>query len=463
MDISRDDELLAGPRPRGAGGGSRGRVVAIGGAALLGLAVLLAIGIIPRMQRRAELANEVRAATTSAPLVNVIVPVVAPRTTDLLLPGSIQAIQETPLYSRVDGYLKVRRADIGERVQSGQILAEIDTPELDQQLVQARAAMAQSEAALAQARSSLQQARATLQHNRAAMEYARGNLNRWRELKSKNLVAQQDVDDRQIAFDSSQADVDAAQANVEALQANIVAAQANVDANKANVQRLTEMQSFQRVRAPFPGVITQRTVDQGALISSGSNSTNTPMFRLAQTDRLRIFVNVPQTFMATIRPGMNVQLLIREFPQKTFQGQVVNVSGALDQASRTLLTEIHMKNEGDILRPGMYADVKLHIERESPPLLIPTSALVIRADGPRVAVLGADQKARFAPVELGRDYGATVEIIKGVSAQDRVINSPPDGLLEGTTVRTAKATSPAPTGPGAVPKSGAPAPPERRP
>ena len=236
-----------------------------------------------------------------------------------------------------------------------------------------------------------------------------------------------------------------------------------MDANKANVQRLTETQSFQRVRAPFAGVITQRTVEQGSLISTGSTTTNTPMFRLAQTDTLRIFVNVPQTFMTSITPGMKVQLLIREFPQKTFTGQVVNISGALDQASRTLLTEIRMKNEGDLLRPGMYADARLHIERDSPPLLIPTSALIIRAGGPRVAIVGADEKVRFQPVDLGRDYGATVEIIRGIAPQDRVVNSPPDGLLEGATVRTAKASAPA--GSGAAPKSGAraPAAPERRP
>ena len=442
-----EDDVIPEARHRERGGAHRRRLATIVGVAVLGLAVLLAIGIIPRMQRRAELASEVRAATNSVPLVNVVTPTPSARTADLLLPGSIQAIQETPLYSRVEGYVKRRYADIGERVKSGQVLAEIDTPELDQQLAQARAALAQSEAALAQARSSLQQARATLQHNRAAMDYARSNLNRWRELKAKNLVAQQDVDDRQIAFDGSQADTDAAQANVEALQANILAAQANVDANKANVQRLMETQSFQRVRAPFAGVITQRTVEQGSLISTGSTTTNTPMFRLAQTDTLRIFVNVPQTFMSTIRPGMTVQLLIREFPKQTFQGQVVNISGALDQASRTLLTEIRMKNDGDLLRPGMYADAKLHIERDSPPLLIPTSALIIRAGGPRVAIIGADQKVRFEPVELGRDYGATVEIVKGVGPQDRVINSPPDGLQEGATVRTAKAATGGPAAP----------------
>jgi multidrug efflux pump subunit AcrA (membrane-fusion protein) len=418
------------------------RVLRLAMLGVLGLALLLAIGIVPRIQRHSELAEAVKASRSSALVVTVVTPTLAPRTADLTLPGSIQAIQEASIYSRVDGYLKRRLVDIGDRVQSGQVLAEIDTPDLDQQLAQARAAAAASEASLAQARSGLLQARATLQHNRATAEYARTNLSRWRALRDRNLVAQQDVDDRQIAFDSSQADVAAAEANVESLQSNVIAAQANVDASRANVQRLQEMQAFQRVRAPFAGVITVRFVDAGALISAGSTSTTTPMFRLAQTDDLRVFLNVPQTFMTAITPGMRVQVLIREFPQKRFDGVVANASGALDPASRTLLTEVRMRNAEGTVRPGMYADVKLHLERDHPPLIIPTSALIIQASGPRVAVLGPDQKVRFQAVELGRDYGATVEIVRGIEAGDQVVTSPPDGLREDSVVRVAPAPAP---------------------
>jgi RND family efflux transporter MFP subunit len=409
---------------------------------LFGLAVLLVIGIVPRIQRHSELAEAVKAARSSALVVSVVKPTPGARTADFMLPGSIQAIQEAPIYSRVDGYLKRRLVDIGDRVQSGQVLAEIDTPDLDQQLAQARAAAAGSEASLAQARSGLQQARATLQHNHATAEYARTNLSRWRALRDRNLVAQQDVDDRQIAFDSSQADVAAAEANVESLQSSVIAAQANVDASRANVQRLIELQAFQRVRAPFAGVITVRFVDAGALISAGSSSTTTPMFRLAQTDDLRVFVNVPQTFMTAIVPGMRVQVLVREFPQKPFEGLVANASGALDTASRTLLTEVRVRNAESTLRPGMYADVKLHVERDHPPLLIPTSALIIQAAGPRVAVLGPGQRVRFQSVELGRDYGTTVEIVRGIEAADQVVTSPPDGLHEDSVVRVAPAPAP---------------------
>jgi RND family efflux transporter MFP subunit len=410
---------------------------------LFGLAVLLVIGIVPRIQRHTELAEAVKATRSSALVVSVVKPTPGARTADFTLPGSIQAIQEAPIYSRVDGYLRRRLVDIGDRVKSGQVLAEIDTPDLDQQLAQARAAAAASDAGLAQSRSGLQQARAALQHNRATTEYARTNLARWRALRDRNLVAQQDVDDRQIAFDSSQADVDAAQANVESLQSSVIAAQANVDASRANVQRLIELQAFQMVRAPFSGVITVRFVDAGALISAGSSSTTTPMFRLAQTDDLRVFVNVPQTFMTSITVGMRVQVLVREFPKKPFEGVVANASGALDTASRTLLTEVRVRNAESTLRPGMYADVKLHLERDHPPLIIPTSALIIQATGPRVAVLGAEQKVRFQAVDLGRDYGATVEIVRGIEPDDQVITSPPDGLSESSVVRIAPTPAPA--------------------
>ncbi len=435
-EAERDTNSRAIRAPR------RGRRLIVVAAAMLGLAALLVVGIVPRLQRQAELADHARATTASIPVVTVVTPALAPRQTDLVLPGSIQAIQETAIHSRVDGYLKRRLVDIGDRVDAGQVLAEIDTPDLDQQLAQARATLAQAEASLAQTRASLQQTRATLTHNRATAEYMRTNLGRWRALKEQNLVAQQDVDDRQVAFDSAQADVEAGQANVEAVQASVVAAQSSVEANRANVQRLLELQAFQRVRAPFSGVITVRNVDGGALITSGSNSTNTPMFRMAQTSSLRTFVNVPQTFMSAIAPGMSAELLVREFPGRTFAAQVAGASGALDPASRTLLTEVRTRNDGDVLRPGMYADVRFHLQRERPPLLIPTSALIIRAGGPRVAIVGPDQKIRYQMVELGRDYGATVEIVRGLSERDSLISTPPDGLAEGAAVRAAPAAPP---------------------
>jgi len=358
----------------------------------------------------------------AAPLVAVTFPQRAPAVTDLVLPGSIQAVQETAIYSRVDGYLKRRLVNIGDRVQSGQILAEIDTPEVDQQLYQAKAALAQS-------LSVLQQARATLQHNESQLAYNRTNLERWRTMKERSLVAQQDFDDRAVLVKSGEADVDAARANVSA-------AEANVAASRANVERIANLQSFQKIRAPFSGIITVRNVDNGALIGAGSSSNTQPLFRLAQTDSLRVFVNLPQSFVPSVAPGLSAELVVREYPQRHFTAQVASLAGALDPATRTLLTEVRMRNDGELLRPGMYADVKFHLTHADPPLIIPASALIVRSGPPRVATVGAANKVRFQIVQLGRDYGATVEVVDGLKESDQLLVAPPDDLQDGGAVRT---------------------------
>ncbi|HEY7168798.1 MAG TPA: efflux RND transporter periplasmic adaptor subunit [Candidatus Binatia bacterium] len=399
------------------------RIVAL---TFAGLAALALVGLAPRLWRERQLRASVKQSETALPVVRVAFPVRAPATTDLLLPGSIQAVQETAIYARVDGYLKRRLVTIGDHVQSGQTVAEIDTPELDQQLSQAKATLAQSVSAL-------EQARATLQHTEAQLEYNRTTLARWRTMLDRQLVAQQDVDDRQVQVTSGQADVDAARANVSA-------AEANVGANKANVERLINLQSFQKVRAPFAGVITVRNVDAGALISAGSGANNQPLFRMAQTDSLRIFVNVPQSFITAVASGLPVEIAIREFPQRSFTAAVASVAGALDPASRTLLTEVHMRNDREILRPGMYADVRFHLTRNDPPLIIPASALIIRGGSPRIAIVGPDNKARFQIVHLGRDYGATLEVTDGLTEKDRLVVAPSDDLQEGQVVKALSAT-----------------------
>jgi RND family efflux transporter MFP subunit len=383
--------------------------------------VLGVIGLAPRLWRERQLRATVHEVQAQAPAVTVSFPARAPTNTDLVLPGSIQAVQETAIYARVDGYLRRRLVNIGDRVKNGQVLAEIDTPELDQQLYQAKAA-------LAQAISTLQQVRATLQHNETQLEYNRTNLERWRTMKERNLVAQQDVDDRQVQVNAGQADVAAAQANV-------AAAEANVTANKANVERLTNLQSFQNIRAPFSGVITVRNVDNGALIGAGSGSNTQPLFRMAQTDSLRIFVNVPQTYVASIAPGLKTELVVREFPQKHFSAEVASLAGALDPVSRTMLTEVRMNNEGNLLRPGMYADVRFQLTRREPPLIVPASALIFRSGQPRVATVIGVNKVRFQIVQLGRDYGASVEIVDGLHEKDRLLIAPPDDLQDGDTVQ----------------------------
>lgn len=400
--------------------------------ALVVLVGLVALGAVPRLRQSAALQRA--AASPVIPAVVVMTPSRAPATADFTLPGNIQAIQDVPIFARADGYLKRRFVDIGDRVRPGQVLAEIDTPELDQQVAQGRAALAQAQASLAQAQAALQQARATLQHSEATMRFDDISLARWRQLKSRELVAQQDVDNFQAASDGSRADVDAAKANIAALTASVNAAQANVSASDANLRRLMDLQSYQTLRAPYAGIVTVRNVDEGSLISAGRAQNAMPAFRVAQIDDLRVYVNVPQTFVSSIRPGLSTDTFVRELPDRVFKARVFSTAEALDPASRTLLTEIRMPNEGGVLRPGMYADVKFHVERPNPPFLLPATAIIIRSGPPRVALVDANGVVRLGQVQLGRDFGSTIEVISGLSEQDRLVVAPSDGLQEGVVV-----------------------------
>jgi RND family efflux transporter MFP subunit len=368
---------------------------------------LLTVGAVPRLQRQAPFAETSSVAHASPPSVNVVTPRLAPAATDVVLPGNIQAIEETPIYARANGYVRRRLADIGDQVRGGQLLAEIDTPELDQQLIQARA--------------NLQQARATLVQTRATMELVRVTAERWDELERRELVARQEADQQRSAFEVS--------------QANFNATQAMVNAQEANVRQLEAMQSFRRVTAPFDGIITARHVEVGALITAGSSTTTPQLFRVARIDTLRIYVNVPQPFVPSIQPAQPAQLLVQEFPQRSFMGQVVRTANALDPTSRTLLTEVQLSNRDGALLPGMYAQVKFVVSRVNAPWLVPANTLVIRADGPQVAIVGEDRTMHYQQVAVGRDYGTEVEIISGLSGAESLITNPTGDLAEGSPVQ----------------------------
>jgi len=368
---------------------------------------LLTVGAVPRLQRQAQLAETVSVAHISAPAVSVVSPRLTAVATDVVLPGNIQAIEETPIYARANGYLRRRLVDIGDRVRAGQLLAEIETPELDQQFMQARA--------------SLQQARANLVQTRATMELARVTANRWDELERRELVARQEADQQRSAFAVSQATFNTAQANVEAQQ--------------ANVRQLEALQSFRRVTAPFDGIITARNVEVGALITAGSRTTTPQLLRIARIDTLRIYANVPQSFVPSIRPGQTAQVLLQEFPQQSFTGQVVRTANALDPASRTLVTEVQLSNRDGTLLPGMYAQVKFVITRANPPWLIPTNSLLIRPDGPQVAIVGEDHKVHYQKVVVGRDYGTEIEITSGLAGVEALISNLTDNIAEATPVQ----------------------------
>src|SRR2546427_11502332 len=378
---------------------------------LIGLVLLvamLAIGVAPRLRQSAELV-----AAATAPDVGVVpVSVVAPRRadgpTDLILPSNIQAIEETAIYARTNGYVRERYVNIGDRVKAGTALAQIDTPELDQELSQARAALAQTRSGLAQAQASFTQAQANLQQARASLEQSKANegfasatSDRFSRLEQAELIAHQDADEKRTAFAAARAPTAAAQANVEAMQANVGAleasvgaARANVAASEANVQRLAALQSFQRLEAPFAGIITFRGIDRGALITAGSSNGASPLFRIARIDTLRIFVNVPQTYVRSIVPGQKATVLVPEFPKRVFIGTIASTAGALDPASRTLLTEVRLRNDDRALMPGMYAQVKFGVAPADDVWMVPATTLVTRAAGPPVVTVRHDGTVR---------------------------------------------------------------------
>src|SRR6266850_1773299 len=409
------------------------------------LVTLLVIGIVPRLRDQSE-----RVAAATAPDAGLVpVSVATPRRAngpnDLLLPSNIQAIEEAAIYARTSGYVRERYVDIGDRVAAGKPLAQIDTPELDQELSQARAALAQTRSGLAQARASFSQAQANLNQAHAGVEQSKANesfagitAQRFTRLEQEELVAHQDADEKRTALAAarattavSQANVDAMQANLVALEASVEAAQANVAANEANVQRLKAVQSFQRVEAPFAGIITARGIDRGALITSGSGNGANLLFRIAHVENLRIFVNVPQTFVRSVAPGQEVQILVPEYPQRPFVGKIVSTAGALDPASRTLLTEVRLRNDDHALMPGMYAQVKFSLVPADDVWVIPATALIARAAGPQVVTVRGDGTVHYVSVQLGRDLGQSLEILAGLSGTERLVVSPPDGLKEG--------------------------------
>ncbi len=412
------------------------------------LAGLVVIGIVPRVRQNAELVAASTAPDAGILQVSVAPPKRADGPVDLVLPSNIQAIEEAAIYARTSGYVRERYVDIGTRVAAGKVLAQIDTPELDQELGQARAALAQTRSVLAQTRASFTQAQANLNQARAGLEQSKANesfagvtADRFTKLERDELVAHQDADEKRTALAAarattavSQANVEAMQANLGAIEASVEAARASVAASEANVQRLMALQSFQKVEAPFAGIITARGIDRGALITSGSGSGASPLFRIAHVDNLRIFVNVPQTFVRSIVPGQDVQILVPEFPKRAFVGRIASTAGALDATSRTLLTEVRLRNDDHALMPGMYAQVKFSLVPAEAVWVVPATALLARAAGPQVIDVRRDGTAHYLGVQLGRDLGQSVEIVAGLSGGERLVLSPPDGLTEGMRV-----------------------------
>ena len=371
-----------------------GRLVA---GALVLIAAGLAIGLLPRYRARAELAAETRADTV--PSVVVISPGVERPDLGTPLSADVQPFIAASLHARAGGYLRGWYADIGDAVTNGQLLAEIDTPELDQQIAQAQAEVAQV---------------------RAALDLAKITADRWSELLKTASVSEQEAAEKNSDFALK--------------QANLAAAQANLD-------RLRQLKEFDRITAPFAGTVTRRNTDIGELISADSGPE---LFHLAQTDPLRVYVQVPQTLAHGIRPGEKADLSFQEAPNRTFTAVVTRTAGAVDPGSRTLQVELQLANPRNEILAGSYAQARFLERADARVLTIADNALIFRAQGAQLAVVGPDNQVSLRAVKLGRDFGNTVEVLAGLNADDRVVNNPPDAIADGETVEVLAASTNAP-------------------
>jgi len=389
-------------------------------ALFLGAIVLIVVaffaGYIPLQKRNAVIGSQAQEQEQALPRVEVIEVGRSSGMSELQLPGSIEAVTEAPILARADGYIKRRLVDIGDRVQAGQPVAEIEAPELDQQVIQAKANLQQVQA-------SLDQALANEQQGKANLELARVTAQRWASLVAAGVVSKQDNDQYQAQYQSQIA-------GVQSLEKAIAVQRANIAAAEANLARLDQMQAYRVVKAPFAGVVTLRNVDVGALV----NSASTLLYRIAQTGTLRTYVNVPQTNASSIHAGQPARLSVTNLPGRSFTGTVARTANSLDPNSRTMLVEVQVPNADGALLPGMYAQVDLSSPRTNAPLLVPGDALMVRGDGTQVAVVRPDSTVHLQKIQVGRDYGDRLEVLSGLQMGDRIIANPGDSAREGAKV-----------------------------
>jgi len=384
------------------------------GMLFFGVIVLVVVGAFTLFQRRSQyqaLAKETEA--LAVPTVAVIHPTSEPSEEGLVLPGSMQAYVESPIYARTNGYLKKWYRDIGSRVRAGELLADIDTPEVDQQLAQAKA---------------------DLDTSKANLSLSKITANRYKDLIKSESVSKQEVDNA---------------------AGDLAAKQATVTSAEANVHRLSELESFKHIYAPFSGVITRRNVDIGTLINAGNGGSTQLLFSLAQTDPIRVYVNVPESAAPAIRPGLPANIELTQYPGRKFQGKVVRTAEAIDPATRTLLTEVDVPNKTGELLPGGYAQVHLGVQISGERLQVPVNALLFRSEGLRAVVVDENHKLHLQPLTIGRDYGVALEVLQGLRANDWIVLNPADSLEEGqqVNVKEANLKSAAPASPSAAPSS----------
>jgi RND family efflux transporter MFP subunit len=382
------------PAPR-LSGSKRGLLIAV--VALIAVAAVVVAGIVPRERAKTALRSETN--ELAVPVVSVIQAKLGAPQQEIVLPGNVQAFIDSPIYARTNGYLKKWYHDIGTHAKAGELLAEIETPEVDAQL---------------------DQARADLNTAIANMKLAQVTAERYEGLKDTDSVSKQDVDNATSDYAAKKAMVASAQ---------------------NNVKRLEQLQSFEKVYAPFDGVITARRTDVGYLINSGNAGPAQELFRMDAIQNLRVFVNVPQQFSPDAKPGLTADLTLPQFPGRHFKGKLMRTANAIDLASRTLLVEVDVPNPKGELLPGAYAEVHLKIPSNTPAYILPVTALIFQAQGMQVAEVDGNNRVQLKPITLGRDFGNEVEIISGLSGQERIINNPPDSLITGEEVRIASENS----------------------
>jgi RND family efflux transporter MFP subunit len=356
-------------------------------------AMLCVLGLVTFSQRRQE-KRALQDTTQAALAVPVTVMHAKPGDAidQLVLPATLQAFDEAPLYARVSGYIHGWYADIGKHVRNNELLADIDAPEVDQQLIRARAMLSQ---------------------NKSNLTLAGTTAERYRDLIKDNSVAQQEVDQN---------------------NQNLTAQQANVQAATADVAQLEQQQQYEKIVAPFDGVVTQRNVNIGDLVNAGNSGTGAQLFRVARISTMRVFVSVPEAYSQQITHGEPVQLTLTELPGETFTGQVVRTDHAIDPNTRTLLVEVDLPNSADKLMPGAYGQVHFKLQSPTHPLLVPSGTILFQAAGPQVAVVDAANRIQLRKVSIGRDLGNTVEIVSGIAPQDALVANPPDYLVNGMSV-----------------------------
>jgi|HubBroStandDraft_6_1064221.scaffolds.fasta_scaffold75310_2 RND family efflux transporter MFP subunit len=383
------------PKPASSPQGNSARRWWIAVLALVIVAAIVVSGILPRIHARADLDKET--AEMAIPTVSVVHPKRGAPTQEVVLPANVQAYIDAPIYARTNGYLKHWYVDIGAHVKAGQLLADIETPEIDQQLRQSKADLATAEANL---------------------NLSRITNDRYADLLKTDSVSKQDADNAAGDYAAKQATVQSAQ---------------------ANVRRLEELQAFEKIYAPFEGVITARNTDIGALIDSGSSGgTRTELFHIAQPDKLRVYVSVPEAYSQAAKPGLTADLALAEFPGRLFPGTLVRTAEAIDQSTRTLLVEIRVNNPTGTLLSGAYAEVHLKLPTATAAFILPVNALLFREEGLRVAAVTDGKHAELKPVTLGHDFGSEVEVVAGLAGNESIIVNPPDSIVSGEEVRVAQ-------------------------